>query len=111
MKLLASILLTLVLAASVVAQQAYTFTAYSVTDIASSAANTFTATVSVSSNKTSKAPIYTNGTSVRIVTSGCSHVPAKGETGIVSNGPLGLSLIFAGGTTTCKVTSVTAAGK
>ena len=105
MKLLASVVLTLVLAAAAAAQQAYT--AYSVTGITPSAttAGSITATVSVS--KGSKAPIFRDGVAITISTSGCQGTPKKGENGIVVNGPNGRSLLTSGGAT-CKISNVTA---
>src|SRR5271157_4762677 len=103
MKLFASILLTLSVAAVAAAQ---TYTAYSVTDLANPAGNVYTATVHVSSNKTSPAPIFSNGAAVTITTTGCGYVPAEGDSAIVSNGPLGRTLLFSSGAS-CAVSGVT----
>ena len=114
MKLLASILLTLSLATLAVAAP---FTAFSVTSLTRTVNGTvggvqssvYHATVSVEKTKKSTIP-FINGDQIVIATTGCDHVPATGETDIVSNGPLGQSLLFSGGIT-CKVKSIDLAEK
>ena len=115
MKLFASILLTLSLATLAVAAP---FTAFSVTSLTRTVngsingvpTSVYRATVSTSKTSTKSVVPFINGDQIIIATTECDHVPATGETAIVSNGPLGQSLLFSGGIT-CKVKSIDLAEK
>lgn len=103
MKLFASILLILSLASLAAAKS--TYTAYSVADVQQTSTDAYTATIDIVNVPGSKAPIPSNGSAIRIATTGCAHVPAKDETAIVSDGPLGRSLLFTSGAT-CVISKI-----
>lgn len=93
-----------------------TYTAYSVTDVALNVAkpnNVYTATVHTVQGRATlplnKAPMPSNGVVILIITAGCSHAPVAGETAIISNGPIGRSILFSGGAT-CQVVDIEIAG-
>jgi hypothetical protein len=110
MKLFASILLTLSLAAAAAAQ---TITAYSVTDLALNvkSANTYSATVSITNRPHATLPagsaVLNNGAAITITTQNCTHVPVKGETGIITGraGSADRTLLFSNGGS-CAVINV-----
>lgn len=102
MKIFASLLLIISLASLASAQP---YTMYSVAGLHQTGTNVYTATVNVVPNPKSKAPIPADGTTLIITTTNCVHVPSNDETGIVSDGPLGKSLLFTSGAT-CKVTII-----
>ena len=110
MKLFASILLTLSLAAIAAAQ---TITAYSVTDLALNvkSANTYSATVNITNRPHATLPagqaVLNNGAAITITTQNCTHVPVKGETGIITGraGSADRTLLFSNGGS-CAVINV-----
>ena len=111
MKILASILLILSLTVLAAAQKT-TYAAYTVAGVQQISSDVYTATVNVVTYRPDRVtPIPANGSVLRITTTGCTHVPVKtanagsDESAIVSDGPLGRSLLFSGGMT-CKIAKI-----
>jgi len=101
MKIIATILLTLCFATLATAQK---YSAYTVAGVQQTSPDVYTATVSIVAKADRATPIPPNGSLLRITTTGCTHMPAN-ETAIVSDGPLGRSLLFSGGMT-CKIAKI-----
>ena len=102
MKIIATILLTLCFATLAAAQK---YSAYTVAGVQQTSPDVYTATVNIVAYKADRVtPIPPNGSLLRITTTGCAHMPTN-ETAIVSDGPLGRSLLFSGGMT-CKITKI-----
>ena len=122
MKTFASISITLLLALVAVATwqtmtaSAQTITAYSVTDLALNVktTNVYTATVSITNAPHATQPAGTtvlrNGAAISITTQDCTHVPVKGENGIITGraGSADRTLLFSNGGS-CKVVNVSPA--